>query len=59
MSPKRCSPEEIIIELRKATVLLFQGKKVRTVLPRLGIAEQLHYVVERERSPAEAGPAGV
>ena len=48
MSRKRYSPEEIITKLRKAEVLLSQGKKVGTVVRKLGIAEQTYYRWRRD-----------
>ena len=48
MSRKRYSPEEIIGKLRKAEVLLAQGKTVGVVVRRLGIAEQTYYRWRRD-----------
>ena len=55
MPQKRYRPEEIIARLRKAEVLLGEGKKVPEVVKALGITEVTYYRWRREygacRSP--------
>jgi len=43
MPQKRYRPEEIITRLRKAEVLLGEGKKVPEVVKALGISEVTYY----------------
>ena len=48
MPQKRYRPEEIIAKLRKAEVLLGEGKKVPEVIKTLGITEVTYYRWRRE-----------
>lgn len=48
MSRKRYTAEQIIGKLRKAEVLLAQGKGVGVVVRKLGIAEQTYYRWRRD-----------
>ena len=43
MSKKRYRPEEIILKLREADVLISQGKKVVDVIKALGITDVTYY----------------
>jgi len=48
MPQKRYRPEEIIAKLRKADVLLGEGKKVTEVIKALGISEVTYYRWRKE-----------
>ena len=48
MPQKRYRPEEIITRLRKAEVLLGEGKKVPEVVKALGISEVTYYRWRKE-----------
>jgi transposase len=48
MPQKRFRPEEIITRLRKAEVLLGEGKKVPEVVEALGISEVTYYRWRKE-----------
>ena len=48
MPQKRYRPEEIIAKLRKADVLLAEGKKVTEVIKALGISEVTYYRWRKE-----------
>ena len=48
MPQKRYRPEEIITRLRKAEVLLGEGKKVPDVVKALGISEVTYYRWRKE-----------
>jgi len=43
MGRKRFSPEQIIVKLREAEVLLSQGRTVGEAARQLGVAEQTYY----------------
>ena len=48
MPQKRYRPEEIIAKLRRADVLLGEGKKVPEVIKALGITEVTYYCWRKE-----------
>ncbi len=48
MGRKRYSPEQIIIRLREAEVLLSQGSPVAEVCRKLGVIEQTYYRWRKE-----------
>ncbi len=43
MGSKRFTPEQIIIKLREAEVLLAQGEKMGVVCKRIAVTEQTYY----------------
>jgi putative transposase len=48
MSKKRYRPEEIVSKLRKADILISQGKSVSQVIKSLGISEVTYYRWRKE-----------
>lgn len=55
---RKYSPEEIIMKLREAEVLLSQGKTVREASRHLGIAEQTYYRWRKEYGGLNVTQAG-
>ena len=55
---RKYSPEQIIMKLREAEVLLSQGKTVKEAARQLGIAEQTYYRWRKEYGGLNTTQAG-